>query len=178
MELIPNNPWPELFRQARKSAFHLEVKDAYTVPAESEPFRRFLAGEPQQEYGKRAWTGLVEETAARGVAVSRVRVVTVPHSDYHRWLFSITGSNIDAGEDIRYLPRHLIDSSEVPMDDFWIFDSQKVAFNLVDQSGTPAGAAVTADPRVTESCLAVQARLWRDSIPYREYIAPSVNTAQ
>ncbi len=178
MELIPTNPWPELFRHVRQSACHLEIRDAYAVPAESEPFRRFLAGEPQQEYGKRAWTDLVEETTARGVTVSRVRVVTVPHSDYHRWLLSITGSNVDAGEDIRYLPRHLVDSSEIPTDDFWIFDSQKVAFNLVDQSGKPAGAAVTTDPRITESCLAVQARLWRESIPYREYISSSVNATQ
>jgi len=178
VELIPTNPWPELFRHVRQSACHLEIRDAYAVPAESEPFRRFLAGEPQQEYGKRAWTDLVEETTARGVTVSRVRVVTVPHSDYHRWLLSITGSNVDAGEDIRYLPRHLVDSSEIPTDDFWIFDSQKVAFNLVDQSGKPAGAAVTTDPRITESCLAVQARLWRESIPYREYISSSVNATQ
>ncbi|MBO0852335.1 MAG: hypothetical protein J2P18_01045 [Nocardia sp.] len=171
MELIDTTPWPELFRQARKSAFHLEVKDSYAVPAESEPFRRFLAGEPEQEYGRRAWTELVEETTARGVVVSRVRVVTEPHSDYQRWLLSITGRNVDAGEDIRYLPRHLIDPSEVPEDDFWIFDSEKVAFNLVDQSGKPAGAAVTTDPRIANSLASVQARLWERSTPYRQYVA-------
>ena len=175
MELIKDAPWPELFGQSRKTAFHLEVRDSYAVPSESERFRRFLAGEPAKEYGKRDWAELIEETTARGVSVSRVRVVTVPHSDYHRWLLSITGGNIDAGEDIRYLPRHLVGSIEFPVDDFWIFDRQKVAFNLVDQSGKPAGAAVTNDPRIVESCLTAQNRLWKESIPYRQYIASSAN---
>ncbi|MEU6563149.1 DUF6879 family protein [Nocardia nova] len=168
MELIRDNPWPDLFRQARVSAFHLESKDAYAVPAESEPLRRFLTGEPAPEYGKRPWTELVEETASRGVTVSRVRVVTVPHTDYHRWLLSVTGSNVDAGEDIRYLPRH--EAGEVPRDDWWLFDDAKVAFNLVDEHGKPAGAAITTDPGIVGSLVAVQARLWKQSIPYREYV--------
>ncbi|AHH20989.1 hypothetical protein NONO_c62180 [Nocardia nova SH22a] len=95
-------------------------------------------------------------------------MVTVPHSDYHRWLLSVTASNIDAGEDIRYLPRDL--AGEVPDDDFWIFDSQKIAFNLVDEEGKPAGAAVTTDVRIVSICLSIQARLWSDSIPYSEYV--------
>ncbi|WP_373283227.1 DUF6879 family protein [Nocardia vinacea] len=36
----------------------------------------------------------------------------MPLSGYHRWLLSITGRNIESGENIRYLPRHL--AGEVP----------------------------------------------------------------
>lgn len=106
--------------------------------------------------------------ARRGVTVSRVRVITVPHSDYQRWLLSETVDNIEAGEDIRYLPRHL--AGEVPTDDFCLFDNRTVAFNLIDREGGPAGAAVTTDPNIANYCLSAKERLWELATPYAEYV--------
>ncbi|WP_040807949.1 DUF6879 family protein [Nocardia concava] len=168
MLLRQPSPWPELFRKAQREAFHLEVRDTYSVPAESEPLRRFLNGEPPiPEYGKRPWTELVQETVSRGVRVTRVRVVTEPHSDYQRWLLSITASNVEAGEDIRYLPRHL--ARDVPSDDWWLFDDATVGFNLVDNDGKPAGAAITTDPGIAAYCRSVKEMLWQSASPFREY---------
>ncbi|MEV6773856.1 DUF6879 family protein [Nocardia sp. NPDC051030] len=168
MLLRQPSPWPELFREAQQEAFHLEVRDTYAVPAESEPLRRFLNGEPPvPEYDKRPWTKLVQETVNRGVRITRVRVVTEPHSDYQRWLLSITASNIEAGEDIRYLPRHL--AGEVPPDDWWLFDDTTVGFNLVDNDGKPAGAAITTDPGIAAYCRSVKEKLWQSAVPFDEY---------
>ncbi|MGK8522030.1 DUF6879 family protein [Nocardia asteroides] len=160
----------ELFETVRTSAFHLEVRDAYAEPEESEPFRRFLDGEPEPPdgYDKSDWLDLIARLADRGVTMSRVRVVSVPHSDYQRWLFSVTGSSVAAGEDIRYVPRHL--AGRVPPDDWWLFDGERVAFNVVDHSGKPAGAAITTDPGIAAYCRAVQDRLWALATPYAEYI--------
>ncbi|MEV6325905.1 DUF6879 family protein [Nocardia sp. NPDC051787] len=166
---MTGSPWPDLFRQCQREAFHLEVRDTYAVPSESEPLRRFLDGEPPEEYDKRPWTDLVRETTGRGVSVCRVRVVTVPHSDYQRWLLSVTGSNVEAGEDIRYLPRHLIDPSDIPHDDWWLFDGQRVAFNLIDRNGKPAGAAITTDPTIAHFCQSAKDQLWQKAIPFGEY---------
>nr|WP_245547051.1 DUF6879 family protein [Nocardia brevicatena] len=94
-------------------------------------------------------------------------MVTVPHSDYQRWLFSITASNVEAGEDIRYLPRHL--AGEVPSDDWWLFDDTKVGFNLVDIDGKPAGAAITIDPGIAAYCRSVKENLWQSAVPFNEY---------
>ncbi|GAB2553614.1 DUF6879 family protein [Nocardia heshunensis] len=72
----------ELFRECQFDAFHLEVRDSYAVPSESEGLRRFLNGEPAAtDYSSRPWVQLIRETSARGVVVRRVRAVTVPHSD-------------------------------------------------------------------------------------------------
>ncbi|MEU4315416.1 DUF6879 family protein [Nocardia sp. NPDC024068] len=170
MELRQGNPWPELFRQAKRSAFHLEVRDTYAVPSESDPFRRFLDGAQieKDRFLSRPWIDLVRQTAGRGVGVSRVRVVTVPHSDYQRWLLSVTGGNVEAGEDIRYLPRHA--AGTVPPDDFWLFDDRLVGFNLTDHDGKPVGAAVTTDPGIAAYCGGVRDRLWEIAIPYADYI--------
>ncbi|GAB2720324.1 DUF6879 family protein [Nocardia thraciensis] len=171
MYLLTDKPFDDLFRRCTGDAFHLEVRDSYGVPQESEPFQRFLDGEPEPDYGERPWVAFMRSVAERGVKVSRVRVVTVPHSDYQRWLFGVTRSNVEAGEDIRYLPRHL--AGEVPSDDWWLFDTETVAFNLIDRDGKPAGAGITEDPRIVEYCNEVRRRLWGLATPYQEYISRS-----
>ncbi|MGV9666916.1 DUF6879 family protein [Nocardia niigatensis] len=162
----------DLFREAQREAFHLEVRDSYAVASESEGLRRFLAGEPAStDYDQRPWAQFMRETTARGVAVRRVRVVTVPHSDYQRWLLSITGSNVASGEDIRYVPRHV--AGDIPPDDWWLFDGQLVAYNLVDGAGRPAGMAVTGDPQIAQYCRGVRDRLWSIATPYVDYVSSS-----
>ncbi|WP_245717687.1 DUF6879 family protein [Nocardia jejuensis] len=170
MEFRPSKQFPEWMRTARKSAFHMELRDAYAVPSESEPLRRFLNGEPPPVYDTSGWTELIRETTDRGLAISRVRVVTVPHSDYQRWLLSVTHENVDAGEDIRYLPRHLAESAHLPSDDWWLFDDELVAFNLVDSEGRPAGYGVTADPSIAAYCSSVKERLSTLAVPFYKYL--------
>ncbi len=168
MLLLRGDSADDPFRACQRSAFHLEVRDSYATPSESEPLRRFLDGEPTPaEYAERPWVTFMRDTVTRGVDVSRVRVVTVPHSDYQRWLLSITAGNVAAGEDIRYVPRHL--AGEVPPDDWWLFDEQQVAFNLIDQDGRPAGMAVTTDPGVVAYCLSARQRLWELAVPFADY---------
>lgn len=172
MELKPSSPWPELFGRAQRSAVHVEVRDSYAVPAESEPFRRFLAGEPPEaepDSHWQAWAYVVKDATRRGVAVSRIRVVSEPLSDYHRWLLTETGDNIEIGEEIRYLPRHFVNADEVPTDDAWVFDGTTVAFNLVDSHGNPAGAGVTTDPGVVAYYRQAVDRMWSMATPYADY---------
>ncbi|MGV9584585.1 DUF6879 family protein [Nocardia farcinica] len=152
----------------RADACHLEVRDSYAVPSESERFRRFLAGESAlPDEHKLRWNDLIRETTGRGVAVRRVRVVTEPRSDYHRWLLSVTDTNTAAGEDIRYVPRHR--AGDVPPDDWWLLDDRRVVYNLTSESGRPTGLAMTTDPRIAGYCREVRDRLWKIAIPYREY---------
>ena len=103
----------------------------------------------------------------RGVEVSRVRVVTVPLPDYHQWLLSITPENQKAGEDIRYVARHLV--GDLPADDWWLYDDSLVAFNLVDPIGRGVGVATTTDPGIVRYCRGVKERLWEIATPYTEF---------
>ncbi|WP_040775718.1 DUF6879 family protein [Nocardia pneumoniae] len=172
MRLLRENPWPDLFRSCQQEAFHLEVRDTYAVPNESEPLRRFLDGEPDDNSWFEPWGQLVRETTGRGVAVTRVRVVTVPHTDYQRWLLALTALNAEAGEDIRYLPRQFVSADQVPSDDFWLLDDARVFFNLVDENGRAVGAtALTTDARIVEYCRNAKQRLWPLATPYTEYVA-------
>ncbi|PSK29989.1 DUF6879 family protein, partial [Nocardia seriolae] len=141
-------PTIELLREAQNDAFHLEVRDEYGVPGEDEPFQRFLNGEPfdYREWFQ-DWSQFVHDLTARQVSVSRLRVLSVPHSDYQRWSLTIAPMNVEAGEDVRYLPRH--QAGIVPPDDFWVIDNEVVVFSLADKDGrSPGGAAVSTDPEL------------------------------
>ncbi|GAB2549177.1 DUF6879 family protein [Nocardia heshunensis] len=154
--------WDALWHEAKRSAFHLETRDSYSVANENERLNAFLNNEPPPD-PRTPWQDLMRETSGRGVALTRVRVVTVPLSDYQRWLLSVTHHNVNAGEDIRYVPRHL--AGEVPQDDWWMFDTERVVYNLWDAEGRPVGMAITTDPRIVAYCDSVRQRLWELATP-------------
>ncbi|MET9028057.1 DUF6879 family protein [Nocardia sp. NPDC004168] len=170
MLLRPNDEpdlWPNLFRELKWDAFHLEVRDEYHVADEDTRIRAFLAGEPAP-YTRTPWQDLMLETTSRGVSVTRVRVVTEPLSDYQRWLLSVTGYNVEAGDGICYVPRNI--AGTVPLDDWWLMDGERVVYNLTDPAGAPAGLAVTTDPGIVAYYQEVRGRLWKLAIPYAEYV--------
>jgi hypothetical protein len=164
----------DFFRTAKESAHHVETKDSYVVSSEAEALRRFAAGEPppiERPAAFHAWNDLIQQTTSRGVTVARVRVVSVPHSTYVRWLMSVTDRTIANGEQVRWLPRHLAaDAGHVPLDDFWVFDRETVAFNTTDTTGAPTGLAVTTDPEIVALCVQTWDRLSRLGIDHAKYL--------
>jgi len=113
---------------------------------------------------------LVQETTAAGRQIRRARVVTVPHGDYTRWGLAVAEHNLAAGEDIRWLPRHLIDPASLTTDDFWLFDDGHVVFTTFEPDGRFAGGASTTDPVIAAHCRSVRDQVWRAAIPHSRYI--------
>ncbi|MFI8976220.1 DUF6879 family protein [Nocardia asteroides] len=159
--------WVSLFAECKRAAFHLETLDAYAVASESEPLRQFLAGEPADTGWFDPWRTLMQDSTDRGVTVRRVRVVTEPLSDYQRWLSTLTPENIAAGEDIRYLPRHL--AGQVPTEDYWLFDDERVAFHARDADNRGLAMVVTDDPGLVQYAIDQRNRLWELATPFAEY---------
>ncbi|MBL1079141.1 hypothetical protein JK358_32530 [Nocardia sp. 2] len=172
---LSGRDFTDLFRTCQRSAFHIEVQDSYSTPEESEPFHRFLTGQPDDYGWLREWLDIVRAQTKRGVAFTRLRVVAVPHADYTRWGLAVAPSNIEAGEDIRYLPRASA-AQDVPRDDYWLFDESTVAFTLFDSNGRAAGAAVTTDPALVRRATSVREALWGSAVPHSEYIRATVAT--
>ncbi len=170
VELLQGKAFEDLFRVFDRQAFHLEVQDSYHTPDEADPFRLFLTGQPDDFAWHRPWLNLVEEVTATGRTIRRVRVVTVPHGDYTRWGLAVSPHNIAAGEDIRWLPRHLISPDELTADDYWLFDDNQVVFTVFEPGGEFVGGAATADPTIVMHCRTVRDRVWQAAIPHDEYI--------
>lgn len=170
MRLLQGSDFDEIFRSSEHSAFHLEVEDSYHTPDESEPFQRFLAGESDDFEWHRPWLDLIQKVTASGRRVERVRIVSVPHVAYTRWGLSVAPLNIEAGEDIRWLPRNLLGDVEVTSDDFWLIDRQRVVFTVFAPDGTFSGGAETVDPVIVERCNSVRDRLWSIAVPHADYV--------
>ncbi|MFC9993271.1 DUF6879 family protein [Nocardia sp. NPDC127526] len=170
MLLLPGKAFNEPFESCQREAFHYEVQDTYETPEESEPFTRFLAGQPDDYVWMEGWLDLVRSMTARGVHVRRARVVTVPHTDYTRFALEVAiRCNSVAGEEIKYLPRHLIDANLLTTDDWWLMDDETVAFTVFEPTGQFIGGAVTTDPRIVSYIREVRDRVWEQAIPLADY---------
>ena len=170
MRLLQGPDFWEVFRTFEHSAFHLEVEDAYHTPDESEPFQKFLSGEHDDFRWHRPWLELVGEAAAIGRRIERVRIVSEPHVDYTRWGLTVAPLNIEAGEDIRWLPRRLIGALDVTADDFWLIDRKRDVFTVFTPEGTFSGGAATVDPTIVDRCNKVRDALWSIAIPHVDYV--------
>ena len=170
MELLQGDAFFDQFPTITRRAFHLEVQDSYHTPDEAGPFAAFLAGEPDDLVWHRPWLDLVRTVTSSGRTIDRVRVVTVPHVDYTRWGLAVAPYNIAAGEDIRWLPRHRVDAADLPADDFWMLDNDRVLFTVFEPSGRFAGGASTCDYRIVSYCRAVRDRLWAAAVPHDRYV--------
>ena len=170
MRLLQGPDFDDIFRTFEHSAFHLEVEDAYHTPDESEPFQMFLRGVRDDFEWHRPWLDLVREATKAGRRIERTRIVSVPHVDYTRWGLNVAPLNIEAGEDIRWLPRHRLDRLDITTDDFWLIDRRRVVFTVFTPDGTFSGGAETVDPVIVDRCNKVRDALWSIATPHAGYV--------
>jgi hypothetical protein len=139
----------ELFTGFRKTALRLEVRERYDTDVEREPQRKFFAGEPDELTWAREWLDLVCRATAAGKVFRRVRVVSLPLSDYNRYALWFATYTTGAGEDIRYLNRAR--AADLPDFDYWLFDSEKAVRLHFDDADRPVRAeSITDSATVTE----------------------------
>jgi hypothetical protein len=160
-------PFSELIAATTRSAVHLETRDAYTP---SDPaFLAWRAGRPVPAPAGQDWYDLVREHTARGVSFRRARVVSEPLAEYIRFEHESTVPNIDAGEQVRWLPRQQAPGLLVPLCDFWVLDDRLVRFGHFAGNGEFLGDEVTADPDVVKACASAFERVWQRAIPHASY---------
>lgn len=172
MELISSAQRNQLFESYERDAFHLELRDSYSVPGEASPFTSWQRGEPEDPAWFEPWTQLVRRATGSGRTVRRVRVVTEPLSPYIQWEHSVTPQNEAAGENIRWLPRHLLPSGTVfPVggNDWWLFDDRLLAVGHFDDESRVLGSELIEDPATVAECIRIRDELWDIAIPHAEY---------
>jgi hypothetical protein len=156
---------------ACRRAFHLEQRDTYNVAAEDEPFGRWLRGEPDDYAWHQDWLSFLRQATASGVQVQRVRLVSLPYTDYTRWGLHISRLNVEAGEDMRYLPRDLTKDIDLPAEDYWLLDDDTLILSVFSADGRTGGFAREPSPELMQQCLLVRDQVWGRAIPYTQYVA-------
>ncbi|RDG37312.1 DUF6879 family protein [Streptomyces corynorhini] len=172
MNLLTSAQRDELFDSVTHDAFHLELRDDYGSPVEDTPYARWQRGEPDDFVWLDPWRARMRRVIEGGRTVRRVRVVSEPHSPYVRWEHSLTRLNLEAGEDIRWLPRHRLAehlSFPVAGNDWWLFDDRLLAVGHFDHDGRVLGSELIEDPKTVAECIRVRDQLWSVSIPHAEY---------
>lgn len=158
-----------LLRAAERSAWHMELRDSYTPDdpdwLDWQAGRRF---DPAERWAD--WHGLIRQTVDRGVVVRRVRLVSEPVTDYIRFEYDVTAAhNLLAGEDVRWLARRSAPGLLVPVEDFWVFDSQVVLWNHFAGDGSWAGEERSDDQSVAKLCESSFEAAWERGVPHEDY---------
>lgn len=169
MTLVSGEAFGKLFDSFEHTAFRLEPRERYNSSGEVEPLRRLLAGEPDDLAWNRPWLDLMAKHAAEGRLVHRVRVVSVPLSDYSRFGLWCAQFAIRAGEDIRYLDRAR--ANGLPDVDCWIFDSERVARLHFDDDDALLGAEIITDPAVVGDMAAARDEALGRAVTRDEFLA-------
>ncbi|MEU7184079.1 MULTISPECIES: DUF6879 family protein [Streptomyces] len=172
MDLITSAQRDELFNSFERDAFHLELRDDYGSPVENTPYARWQRGETDDHKWLGPWMTLMKRVTGERKTVRRVRVITEPHSPYVGWEHSLTKLNIEAGEDIRWLPRHQLPEGitfPVGGNDWWLYDDRLLAVGHFDAEGRVLGSQITEDPDSVAECIRLRDLLWAVAIPHTEY---------
>lgn len=149
-----------MFRTFEHTAFRLETRDEYKSANEANALEQFVAGEPVDMAWFDNWLSMIRSATAEGRRFARVRVVSVPMTDYSRFGVYCSRFTNEAGEDIRYLVRD--QAVDLPDYDYWLFDSRKLVRMRFDDEENFLGGEIIEDPAVI-----VQHNYWRDAAWHR-----------
>jgi hypothetical protein len=169
MEHLSYEGFDALFSSFEHTAIHLEMRDAYGTAVELPHLAKWQAGEPDDLEWLQPWFDLVRAGTAAGKSFRRARIVSEPVSDYQRWVLGDTHLYVDAGEDIRWVPRDRVSTVALPGNDFWLFDDKLLVFLIFAGSGLVVDRQVTTDSDAIHLCRTAFEAVWKLSIPTSEY---------
>ncbi|WP_406296608.1 DUF6879 family protein [Embleya sp. NBC_00888] len=151
------------------TAWRLETRRAYGVAAESPRLRAFLAGDADHGRAPTSeWLDVIRELVRQRKRVERVRLVDEPATDYQRFLLNNAPDNIEAGENIRYLTRRDAERAELPMEDFWLFDSRVIGRFRFDGDRS-LGMHLSEDPAAVLKGCQIRDVAWHFAVPYADF---------
>src|SRR5437763_1785592 len=169
MESITYEQLDRLFTTFKREALHLEMRDAYGTAVELPHLRKWLNGEPDDLDWLQDWFATVRAGTAAGKTFRRARIVSEPVSEYQQWVLKDTHLYVEAGEDIRWVPRRLVSTVPLPGNDFWMFDHEQVVFLIFAGNGLVMDYLSTTDPAAIELCADAFEAVWELSISTSDY---------
>ena len=169
MTSISEGEFERLLVTFERDAVHLETRDAYGTAVELPYMAKWAAGEPDDRAWLEGWCESLREHVKAGRSVRRARIVSEPLSDYQRWSYSIAQPMVDAGEDIRWVPRRLVSSLALPGNDYYLFDDRLAVFLIYAGNGLAVDRVASTEPEDLRLCRSAFEAVWQLAIPHRDY---------
>ena len=115
MEPISEDKRDQFLTTFQREAVHLEMRDVYATNIEKDRFHAWLHGEPlgpeTEAQWWQPWFELMKRTTEGGKTLRRLRIVSEPVTDYIRFEWLDAAQLVRAGEDVRWLPGAMCQSS-------------------------------------------------------------------
>jgi hypothetical protein len=160
----------ELLDATERAAYHMEMRDVYAVSYEQADFEKWQrTGRWNNPVYWQPWIDTVSKAVARGVAVRRIRILSMPASASMKFEFAGTENNLTAGEDVRWLPRRRAADLALPGTDFWVFDGKIVRWGFFDGDGEFLDNEVTEEPAAAKLCTSAFDAAWERATPHSEF---------
>lgn len=173
MESISDEQRNAFFTTYRREALHLEMRDVYATDIERDRFQTWLRSKPLDPAAEaewwRPWFDLMAANRAAGKTLRRLRIVSEPVTDYIRFEWLDAFKLVEAGEDVRWLPRRRASALLLPGNDFWLFDDETLTFTHFSGNGQVLDHELTTDPEVVAACKSAFEAAWAIAIPHSEY---------
>lgn len=169
MRLVTKEERDEFFIRFRRAALHLEMRDSYGTQVEKPHLRKWERGEPDDIEWLKPWFDTVRLGTQSGKVFRRMRIISEPITDYIRWEHMDAHLFVEAGEDIRWLPRKLVSAIAFPGNDFWMFDAETVVFSVFSGNGDVVEWQLYTDTAVVQLCKSAFDSAWKLAIPHSEY---------
>jgi hypothetical protein len=169
VRLISGEEREQFFSTFKREALHLEMRDSYGTQVERPHLDKWERGEPENSEWLKPWFDTVRAGAAVGKLFRRIRIISEPITDYIRWEHMDAHMFVEAGEDIRWLPRRLVSPIAFPGNDYWLFDAETVIFSVFAGNGEVVERQLYTDPGVVELCQSAFGAAWELAIPHRDY---------
>lgn len=169
MTSITDDEFDSLLVHFERDAIHLETRDTYGTATELPHMAKWAAGEPDDLEWLQDWCSALREQVKVGKSVRRARIVSEPLSDYQRWSYSIAYPMVEAGEEIRWVPRRLVSSVALPGNDFYLFDDHLIVFLIYAGNGLGTDKVMSTDPADIRLCRSAFEAVWKLSIAHSDY---------
>ena len=177
--LLTDDEFVRQFSEFEDTAWKLEVRDRYNVVEEAEAIQHFLEtgdlGRDEDHARTSSWHRNVTASRKEGKVWQRVRVVSEPLSDYITWEHAVTCFNLEAGEDIRWLPRRHPAVKDLPELDFWLFDGTWICVLHFDDDDVPYELERIDDPATVARYRRWRDTAWHHAIAHNEYVPSTVS---
>lgn len=167
MESISVERREELLKGCRE-LLKLELRDHYQVDADMLAAWRDGGFAAIVEAARR-WQDQVTADLSAGRAWRRLRVVSEPLSAYHRFAYEFARPGVEAGEDMRYLPRRLVSVVGLPGNDCFVLDHKTAMFNILDGNDVRVDILLSHDGNVVQFCADAFRAAWAMATPHQDY---------
>ncbi len=134
-----NKNFQDLWSEAKKEIFRLELLNTYLVDYEMQAFNKYKNGlevTGLEIPGFDKWLQDIEQKTKNGVKILDIQVLDLPMSDYLK--FGISCASFlaeEKGEKFMFIERKDVLELINGIDDFWLFDSEIVLPMNYDKDG-------------------------------------------